>query len=127
MSIILAKILSIRPVLVALTVIVCFTAFGLYDSLIDDPAVAAKARQGYVNLAEKTALEAQLLEQKRQARIAQDAASRYQSERDVLDDQLAKQTVENAERVKRYVEMLRSQGKSDDFTLDDINELRRQR
>jgi len=38
-----------------------------YDKLIDDPAVAREARAGYVLIAEKTALEAQLAKERRLA------------------------------------------------------------
>lgn len=37
-----------------------------YDALIDDPSVSRAAREGIVRIAEKTALEAQLAETKRQ-------------------------------------------------------------
>lgn len=46
-----------------------------YDRLVDDPAVAAAAREGYVQIAEKTALQAQLDEITRQ-RAASDEALR---------------------------------------------------
>ena len=46
-----------------------------YDRLVDDPAVAAAAREGYVQLAEKTALQAEIDELTRQ-RTASDAALR---------------------------------------------------
>ncbi|ADH87372.1 conserved hypothetical protein [Ancylobacter novellus DSM 506] len=46
-----------------------------YDRLVDDPAVAAAAREGYVQIAEKTALQAQLAELSRQ-RAASDEALR---------------------------------------------------
>jgi hypothetical protein len=46
-----------------------FVAVGVYDKLIDDPAVAEKARAEYVVLAEKTAAAAKAEEVERQ-RIA---------------------------------------------------------
>lgn len=44
-----------------------------YDNLIDDPAIARAAREGYVALAEKTALQAQIGEIERQRRAADEA------------------------------------------------------
>ncbi|MDF2622164.1 MAG: hypothetical protein K0S00_4823, partial [Xanthobacteraceae bacterium] len=52
-----------------------WVALTTYDRLVDDPAVAAVAREGYVQLAEKTALQAQLAELTRQ-RAASDEALR---------------------------------------------------
>lgn len=52
-----------------------WAALTAYDRLVDDPDVAAAAREGYVQLAEKTALQAQLAELTRQ-RAASDEALR---------------------------------------------------
>lgn len=114
-----------RPLI--LSMLVAFASFSIaavYDYTIDDPAVAAKARAGYVAIAEKTALEAQLLEAKRQARIAQDSASRFASEKQALDNQLLKQSEVNAERIKAYVEELRRTGNNCGYTDADREQLR---
>ena len=44
-----------------------------YDRLVDDPAVADAAREGYVQIAEKTALQAEIAELTRQRAASDDA------------------------------------------------------
>jgi hypothetical protein len=120
---IIARILF-NPVSVAVLV---FLGMAAYDRLIDDPAVTEKARQDYVSKVEVESLEAQLIAQKRQARIAQDAASRFQTERDTLDAQLAEQLKIDDEKIKSYIRQSLEQGKSRPYTVDDFNFMREQR
>ncbi|SCM79791.1 conserved hypothetical protein [uncultured Pleomorphomonas sp.] len=54
---------------------VTFAVLSLYDSWIDDPAVAKAAREGFVVASEKTALQGQVDEMKRQFKIAEAAAA----------------------------------------------------
>lgn len=51
--------------------------FSLYDGIIDDPAVERAARAGYVVIAEKTALEAQLAKERRLAVAAAQSLEEY--------------------------------------------------
>ncbi|WAC26447.1 hypothetical protein [Ancylobacter sp. SL191] len=57
----------------ALGVVLTWSALTTYDRLVDDPAVARAAREGYVQIAEKTALQAELDEIRRQRGVADDA------------------------------------------------------
>lgn len=56
--------------------------FGAYDRLIDDPLVRREARAGYVAIAEKTALQAQLAKE-RQTALA--TAQAFEEHRKRLD------------------------------------------
>lgn len=58
--------------------VLTFGAMSVYARLIHDPAVAEAARQGYVAVAEKTALTAQIVELKRQRDVATDAQEKAQ-------------------------------------------------
>lgn len=57
-------------------VALCALVLLPYDWLVDDPAVADKARQGYVQLATVTALNAQLEEYRRQRDAANAAIAK---------------------------------------------------
>lgn len=52
-------------------------AASLWDRFVDDPAVAAAARRGYVLESEKTAAEAELAEVRRQLAAATAARNRF--------------------------------------------------
>lgn len=54
---------------------VTFSVLSLYDAWIDDPAVASAAREGLVAVSEKTALQGQIDEMKRQFKVAEAAAA----------------------------------------------------
>lgn len=58
---------------------------ALYDATIDDPAVARAAREGFVAIAEKTALEAQLAERGRQLRAGAQALEEHRKRLAALD------------------------------------------
>lgn len=93
-----------------------FSAMAAYDRLIDDPAVAAAAREGYVQLAERTALQAQITELTRQ-RAASDAAMRAALER----AEIAKK---EAARAQADYENLVAQDRGDDGARVDGSDLR---
>lgn len=50
---------------------------ALWDCLVDDPAVAAAARRGYVLTVERDAAEAELAETRRQLTVAREARDRF--------------------------------------------------
>ena len=54
---------------------VTFAALQLYDTWIDDPAVARAAREGFVAASEKLALQGQIEEMRRQFKVAEAAAA----------------------------------------------------
>lgn len=53
------------------------TAAALWDRYVDDPAVAAAARRGYVLTVERDAAEAELAEARRQLKVASEARDRF--------------------------------------------------
>ena len=85
---ILALIGGLRGIVTALAASAATIALvGVYDKLIDDPAIAKAARQGFVVLAEKTALQASVAELKRQADARQDALEKFESRRIMAEAQ----------------------------------------
>lgn len=93
-----------------------WSAMTAYDRLIDDPAVAAAAREGYVRLAERTALEATVNELTRQ-RNASDAAMRAALAR-------AETAKQEAARAQAEYENLVAQDRGDDGARVDGSDLR---
>lgn len=88
---------GIRGIIAAVSgAVLMFVALGAYDRLIDDPAVARAAREGYVALAEKTALEAKLLAETRR-RAAVEAASADFARRKLIAEAIAAQKTEQLE------------------------------
>ena len=72
-----------------------------YDRWVDDPAIRSAARQGYVTQATVTAIEAELLETKRQWAAAESVAAAWhaqlvkqQDEQAKRDEQVEKDTAE---------------------------------
>jgi hypothetical protein len=70
--------------------------YGIYDTTIDDPAVAREARAGYVLLAEKAAAEAGAAEMMRQRDASAQALEEYRNRLQAaqLVEQQAKDTLE---------------------------------
>lgn len=106
-------------------VVLTFAAMLAYDRMVDDPAVAAKARQGYVQESESAALRAQVAELKRQRDAAEKAAAQWaeQLERQQLveDAQEREREAERADLAAR----LASGGRSCPIGPDELKWLQR--
>ncbi len=95
-----------------------------YDTLIDDPAVARTAREGFVRIAERTALEAQLAETRRQLAAGAQALEEHRK-RLAAKARLTEMAREQMEQeIARYETDLARAGRSCDFDAADIEWLR---
>lgn len=98
---------------------------GLYDATIDDPAVARAAREGFVAIAEKTALEAQLAEMNRQLAAGRTALEEHRN-RLAARDRLASAAREQLEQeISRYEATLADRNRACLLDDPDIEWLRR--
>jgi hypothetical protein len=91
-----------------------------YDALIDDPAVARAAREGFVRIAEKAALEAQLAETRRQLNAGAQALEEHRK-RLAAKARLADTAREQMEQeIARYETELDRAGRRCDLDAADI-------
>lgn len=101
-----------------------YVALAAYDSAIDDPRVAAEARQGYVTEAALRAAEARAAEAERQRAAAQKAAAAFEEAlrhvREHEDERAAKLEQE----IDEYEAKLREDGRTCGLSDSDIEWLR---
>lgn len=98
-----------------------FAALFVYDLVIDDPSVAREARSGYVAFAEKTKLEAQLAEYKRQVDAGNESILAFAK---TLSELRAKEESEDKlseEKVRAYEKKLSESDRKCGLTDDDID------
>lgn len=117
---VLLKLLQGVPIWVWLVV----AAVG-YNFWIENPRIAREARIGYVQAAEKAALEAELAETKRQRDASARAASAWQSQLErfqAQEDDRAKQLEAD---IAEFEQTLASAGRSCRLTDDDLRFLRK--
>lgn len=113
------------PLIIAGVALLSLSGMSLYDRWIDDPAVAREARREYVHIAEKTALEAQLAEVKRQSAAYQSALIANTSR--VIDLEHAQEAAKAQAAKDRtaYEQKLRDEGRECPLTDADIEWLQR--
>ena len=100
-------------------------ALTAYDRFIDDPAVAEKARSGYIAYADKAALEAQLTEYKRQVDGANKSILAFAQ---TLSELRTQETVEDAkakQESEAYAKLRKEKGTECPLTDDIIEFLRK--
>lgn len=98
--------------------------FLAWNTLFDNPSVAKAAREGFVVLAEKTALEARLAEERRRADAARKAVSGF-AER-LAESRTAQAAAEEKleQEIAAHEQALRDAGRSCPLDQSDIDWLR---
>lgn len=110
----------LTAIFIAVGVLAGIAVSSLYVSFIHDPKVAAAAREGYVQLAEKTAAEAKATEMERQRNVASQALTDAQKRKEADDvaDQ-ARQAQSDAE-VADYEKKLQAANRGCTADSDDV-------
>lgn len=91
---------------------VTWGACALYDRAIDDPAVAASARQDYVQRAELTAAQARLAEVERQRNAGAQTLEEYRKRLAAYQTAAAAEDARHEQEISDYEKKLADLGKS---------------